>query len=257
MRKARERSFLAQPAARSWAPDGYLRPGDAVQVLTAGGAALAADVFHQTPGGLALLATLPTSEVAGAAGAGYRVQARSVFVLSRIGDDCGYAPRPLCFGDRVVVAAHPLLSSRFLAVPEVSTSSGSLYLHSAVASVVLGTGGSSTRIGAGGGQEAGLSHARSRETEWLLASPDADGGLAAGGRPVRLGEPLQLVHAASGAALAWGTNPADVHVRTHRRHEHVSATHEGTQPPAAAVAANTWCLVGAASEEEGRQCGRE
>ena len=71
VRRARERDFLAQPAARSWAGDGLLRDGAAVQVASLAGAAsrvLACDVFRLSPGGLARVVTVPSSDVEGAGG---------------------------------------------------------------------------------------------------------------------------------------------------------------------------------------------
>jgi hypothetical protein len=114
-------------------------------------------------------------------------------------------------------------------------------------------------IGAGrrGRQEADMCVRRGPDTEWILTCPSGD-ALASVGEEVRVGEPVQLVHAMSNQALAADPSltldtdlgrELDVHLQTYRPTAHASMTHTGELPLARAMPQNCWVFAASADPE--------
>lgn len=250
LRKAREKAFLTQPVPHTFTEDGLVHYGDHIQLqITPSGAAagsrpqayaLSCNVFDQVaPGRIRVSAS--------SAAIGAAPQARNVFIVEPSGGlSEASVGEPVRFGDRIALACDPALTVD-LATKVVGLQ---FLLHSQRANNIIGAGKR-------GLQEADMAVHRSAETEWVVTAPSGD-ALASIGEAVRSGEPIVLQHAMSNAALAadaavtcegdLGTE-LEAHVNSYRAARHVSMTHGGELPPAAALPQNCWAFVHSADRE--------
>lgn len=270
LKKSQQKAFQNDPVPLTYSADGLIRSGDHLQLaiehnqgdskgLGVGRFVLACNVFTETlPGQVKVTAAKANFTVTGdpephardvlviqkahsLRSGGGRNAAAALAHTSHVGlsasgrlhtaeDDI------IRYGDRVILASNPILT----ADPSTNTVGLQYLLHSDRFQTKKGK------------QEVTMTTARGSQTEWAIAAADGD-RVAMEGHPVRLSDPIILVHCMSNSALS--ASPGDYQTTdfgveldttclTHKRAAHVSMNEEGDVSIQNALPPNRWFFVG-------------